>query len=65
MKNESNKKSKKWIIPVAIIGALFVIMIVALCLTGEGGGSTTTTAGNPFYTLPTDGVELPPDWFDN
>ena len=57
MKNESNKKSKKWIIPVAIIGALFVIMIVAFCLTGNGGGPTTPT-------LPKDGMELPIDWFD-
>ena len=57
MKNESNKKSKKWIIPVAIIGALLVVMIVAFCLTGNGGGPTTPT-------LPKDGMELPIDWFD-
>ena len=63
MKNETNKKSKKWIIPVAIIGALVALMIVAFCLTGNGGGSTTTTT-NPTFTLPSDGVELPPDWFD-
>jgi len=57
MKNAPSKKSKKWIIPVAMIGALVVIMIVALCLTGNGGGPTTPT-------LPKDGMELPVDWFD-
>ena len=56
MKNESNKKSKKWIIPVAIIGALLVVMIVAFCLTGNGGGPTTPT-------IPQNGMELPIDWF--
>ena len=53
MNNAPSKKSKKWIIPVAIIGALFVIMIVALCLTGNGGNPATTTT-----------LELPIDWFD-
>lgn len=57
MKNESNKKSKKWIIPVAIIGALLVVMIVAFCLTGNGGSPTTPT-------IPQNGMELPIDWFD-
>lgn len=56
MKNAPSKKSKKWIIPVAIIGALFVIMIVALCLTGNGGPTTPT--------IPKNGMELPVDWFN-
>lgn len=56
MKNAPNKKSKKWIIPVAMIGALVVIMIVAFCLAGNGGPTTPT--------LPKDGMELPVDWFD-
>ena len=50
-------KNKKWIIPVAIFGALLAIIIVAFCLTG--GPDTPPTP-----TLP-NGVELPVDWFDN
>lgn len=57
MKNETNKKSKKWIIPVAIFAVLLTVLIVAFCLTG--GPDTPPTP-----TLPNNGVELPVDWFD-